>query len=899
MDRKLPVASLLSLTIAALLGGCGGSDSADKTTDPVTPTPTTKLLDVRAVDGYLKGAQVWLDINGDYALTEGEPTAITDGTGKASLVVTKIDHPEQYRVLVQAIAKQTTDVGDGTGTPKPVAKTFTMAAPAGISTVTPLTTLVAQQMAADAGMTQAQAAQEVATQLGLGADKAGELLKDFIAEKNSTGQIYALNIVAALPEELDDDTADDLLTQGAAIGKALDDYLAQNPLDDETKPEDIKVVIGDDGTVDDVIKDSDGDGEDDDDIPPVPSDTLASFFLSTSDIYMAGGGDSGDAELWTDHWQSQGSGILGWKESNILIGKTQYSVDTSMGDVSYRLGDSGWTEVRDSDDIHMVGNSDGSVSLTDSSHAGKLTGSCQDVGGKTLASVVGSSTQVVDSSATFTAGAVGCTVDFSDTATDANYRIDNWTHGENAVDVNGVKASTLADLFSSSAPVVEGPNAIATVFDKPIDTWSESYGNVRLVLVRSAANATSGIAQLWQYNANVQGYQLLSDVTPANHQGWTLQTLHGVTLLTFSDAIEQYLNQGDDYTRVGLTEWQGRVQWVDNSAGGDDGTMLFMNKVAYDDLMKGRTLVTDSDDSDGDGVADTNDAFPNDASEWSDTDGDGVGDNGDAFPNDPTKWQVETGFVSTYPTMNLRGTFNNWGVTPMTLVADHLWSVTVSFSSDGAFKFDVAGDWLTNFGDANHDGTAEVNTADIVVAAAGTYVVTFNDETKQYTLQAEGGASTEEAAAAFVALINSDDVFYSLYQEHDQLGLTRVDGNSYQGYLLDYAQAQKSLVPIDSGTFTLSADTNNLVTMAVGDNSSTIICQQVQELGGVKIQELLAQITSVDSLAAMQQTFGATVFSDGAKAYINQHTDSEGSSTEIVLNDVAYQDLLAIIGNPA
>ena len=98
IDRKLPVASLLSLTIAALLGGCGGSDSADKTTDPVPPTPTTKLLDVRAVDGYLKDAQVWLDINGDYALTEGEPTAITDGTGKASLVVTKVDHPEQYRV---------------------------------------------------------------------------------------------------------------------------------------------------------------------------------------------------------------------------------------------------------------------------------------------------------------------------------------------------------------------------------------------------------------------------------------------------------------------------------------------------------------------------------------------------------------------------------------------------------------------------------------------------------------------------------------------------------------------------------------------------------------------------------------------------------------------------------
>ena len=255
MDRKLPVASLLSLTITALLAGCGGgsNDSED------TPTPATKSLEVRAVDGYLKGAQVWLDRNGDNLLTVGEPTAITDGAGKASLDVTAVENPAQYRVLVKAIVGQTTDVGDGTGTPKAVTKAFTMAAPAGISTVTPLTTLVAQQMTADAGMTQEQAAQEVATQLGLGADKAGELLKDFIAEKNSTGQVYALNIVAALPEVLDDTKAEALVTQGGNIGKALEEYLAQNPLDEETKPDDIKVVIGDDGTVDEVIKDSDGD----------------------------------------------------------------------------------------------------------------------------------------------------------------------------------------------------------------------------------------------------------------------------------------------------------------------------------------------------------------------------------------------------------------------------------------------------------------------------------------------------------------------------------------------------------------------------------------------------------------------------------------------------------------
>lgn len=42
-------------------------------------------------------------------------------------------------------------------------------------------------------------------------------------------------------------------------------------------------------------------------------------------------------------------------------------------------------------------------------------------------------------------------------------------------------------------------------------------------------------------------------------------------------------------------------------------------------------------DSDGDGVVDAEDVFPDDPSEWVDSDGDGAGDNGDAFPQDPSE----------------------------------------------------------------------------------------------------------------------------------------------------------------------------------------------------------------------------------------------------------------------
>ena len=53
------------------------------------------------------------------------------------------------------------------------------------------------------------------------------------------------------------------------------------------------------------------------------------------------------------------------------------------------------------------------------------------------------------------------------------------------------------------------------------------------------------------------------------------------------------------------------------------GNAVMSNEITIDDI-----------DSDGDGVLDGQDAFPNDASETTDSDNDGVGDNTDAFPND-------------------------------------------------------------------------------------------------------------------------------------------------------------------------------------------------------------------------------------------------------------------------
>ncbi len=48
-------------------------------------------------------------------------------------------------------------------------------------------------------------------------------------------------------------------------------------------------------------------------------------------------------------------------------------------------------------------------------------------------------------------------------------------------------------------------------------------------------------------------------------------------------------------------------------------------------------------DTDGDGVPDSRDRFPDDLYEWDDTDGDGIGDNADLFPLDGNEWEDTDG----------------------------------------------------------------------------------------------------------------------------------------------------------------------------------------------------------------------------------------------------------------
>jgi len=111
------------------------------------------------------------------------------------------------------------------------------------------------------------------------------------------------------------------------------------------------------------------------------------------------------------------------------------------------------------------------------------------------------------------------------------------------------------------------------------------------------------------------------------------------------DDLEEALKQKDEKLKEKTTK----------DGSGVDSTKAEDGDAGKDVSGSGKVGENGSDsgvvDSDGDGVTDDKDVFPNDASEWADTDKDGVGDKADTdidgdgkpnsedvFPNDPKEW---------------------------------------------------------------------------------------------------------------------------------------------------------------------------------------------------------------------------------------------------------------------
>ena len=70
---------ILSGCLVLALTACGGGGGGGSTP---SASPAASSLSGTAVDGYLKGATVFLDVNGNGSFDAGEPSALTDDSGR-------------------------------------------------------------------------------------------------------------------------------------------------------------------------------------------------------------------------------------------------------------------------------------------------------------------------------------------------------------------------------------------------------------------------------------------------------------------------------------------------------------------------------------------------------------------------------------------------------------------------------------------------------------------------------------------------------------------------------------------------------------------------------------------------------------------------------------------------
>lgn len=185
---------------AAIGGGGSGSSTPDSSGAAVsvggTSAPVSNLVAVKGtvMDGYLKKATVFLDLNDNGTYDAGEPTALTDEIGAYSFNASPADITA-HAVIAVATPGVTVDMDSPTST---VSSKYTLTSPPGRnSVISPITTLVAAKI--NTGMTAAAAEAAVKGDLGL---PTIDVYKNYIDAKKTEASYQQLHNLAAATAEL-------------------------------------------------------------------------------------------------------------------------------------------------------------------------------------------------------------------------------------------------------------------------------------------------------------------------------------------------------------------------------------------------------------------------------------------------------------------------------------------------------------------------------------------------------------------------------------------------------------------------------------------------------------------------------------------------------------------------
>ncbi|WP_186057102.1 hypothetical protein [Burkholderia gladioli] len=185
---------ILGLSVATALAACGGGGDSGPSQPSAggggTPTTPAPAVTGKAIDGYLIGAKVCLDLNNNGVCDSGEPTAVTDGTGQFSI---PYSGDATGKTLLVQVTSTTKDQSRPAGFQFPAAFTLSqIIQPTTSQVVSPLTTLVGAQMRT--GLSYPQAIAAVQNLLGKQVDPNA----DYLANSDAATQALAAQIVDKL-----------------------------------------------------------------------------------------------------------------------------------------------------------------------------------------------------------------------------------------------------------------------------------------------------------------------------------------------------------------------------------------------------------------------------------------------------------------------------------------------------------------------------------------------------------------------------------------------------------------------------------------------------------------------------------------------------------------------------
>jgi hypothetical protein len=199
-QRTLRVA-LFSTLLTGLLAACGGGGT------------TGSAVKGKAIDGYLEGATICLDVNRNGACDSDEPQSVTDSTGSYSFTLP--DGFDNADHVFLADVPATAVDSDNPGTT--VGKAFVMRTPFNMrSVITPLTTVVSAYVTSGMGVEAAKAL--AVTDLGLPAGF--DFAKDYVADSDVKAH-NAAKVVARILQTQPTGTASEITTAITANKAAI------------------------------------------------------------------------------------------------------------------------------------------------------------------------------------------------------------------------------------------------------------------------------------------------------------------------------------------------------------------------------------------------------------------------------------------------------------------------------------------------------------------------------------------------------------------------------------------------------------------------------------------------------------------------------------------------------